>query len=63
MSVAYTGARVSKMAKRRLFVTTSPEFATSLLTQDACEEDAGYLAILAHRYTPLWPHGLGVENA
>jgi hypothetical protein len=53
------------MAKRRLFVFTSPEFTTSLHTQDAREEAAGYLATLAHRYTPLWPHGLGpgVENA
>jgi hypothetical protein len=51
------------MAKRRLSVTTSPEFTTSVHTQDTCEEDAGYLAILAHRYTPLWPHNLGVENA
>jgi hypothetical protein len=61
--MAYTGACVSKMAKRRLLVTTSSEFASSVHTQDACEEDAGYLATLAHRYTPLWPHSLGVENA
>ena len=51
--MAYTGARMSKMAKRRLWVTTAPEFETSLHTQDACEEDAGCVATLAHRYTPL----------
>ena len=56
--MAYAGARVLKMAKRRLHwqVPTSPEFATSLHTGDACEEDAGCLANLAHHYTPLWTH-------
>ena len=64
--MAYAGARVSTMAKRRLSVTTSPEFATSLHTPDAREEDAGCVATLADRYTPLWPdggHSRGVGNA
>jgi hypothetical protein len=65
--MAYAGACVSKIAKRRLQVklqvTTLPEFATSLHTGDACEEDAGCLANLAHRYAPLWTHSLAVGNA
>ena len=52
--MAYTGARVSKMAKRRLRALTSPESATSLHSREAsgCEGAAGYtsMATLAHRH-------------
>ena len=48
--VAHAGARVSKMAKRCFWVTTSPEFATLLHSQNTSEGDAGHLASLAHRH-------------
>jgi hypothetical protein len=41
------GARVPKMATPRFSITTSPEPANFVHTQNACEGDAGYLASLA----------------
>ena len=49
-SVVHAGARVSKMARRCFWVTTSPEFATSLHRQNTSEGDAVRLASLAHHH-------------
>ena len=47
--VANAGARVSKMARRRVWITASPESAAFLHGQEACEGDAGCLATLSYR--------------
>ena len=46
--MAHAGPRVSKMAKRCFWVTTSPEPATSLQSQNTSEGDAGRLATVAY---------------
>jgi hypothetical protein len=48
--VAPTGSRMSKMAERRLRVTTPPESASSLHSQEAREGETACLARLAHRH-------------
>ncbi len=40
------GARVSKMAVRRIWVAASPEYPTRLSSHNTCEGDAGHLATL-----------------
>jgi hypothetical protein len=57
--VAHAGARVPKMAKRCFWVTTSPESATLLQSQNTSEGDAGCLATLAHRHMGLWLRNVG----
>ncbi len=47
--VAYVGARVSKMARYRFSLTTSPKPATLLPRQNTSEGTAGHLATLADR--------------
>jgi hypothetical protein len=51
--VDYTCARVSKMARYRIWITMSPERATLLPSLEVCEGDAGYLATLTHRHMGL----------
>ena len=48
--VDYTCARMSKMARYRLWIPISLERVNHLQTLEVCEEDAGYLATLSHRY-------------
>ena len=57
--MVYACARISKMAMRCFWVTTSPEFATSLHSQNTGEEDTGRLATATHRHTGLWLRNLG----
>jgi hypothetical protein len=52
--MAYAGARVSKMAEPRFWVTTSLQTSTCLLSQATGEGDAGNLATLAYGHSPLW---------
>jgi hypothetical protein len=46
-----TRTRVPPVATRRIRLTTSPEPATCLHSQNARGEDAGYLASISHRLT------------
>jgi hypothetical protein len=49
--MAQAGARVSKMAKHRFWVTTLPVSPTLLQTRNTSEGDAELLATLAHRHS------------
>ena len=56
--MAYTGARVSKMANARVCVATSPESASCcLLSHNACKRNAGYLAIVSYSHTEVLANG------
>ena len=57
--VAYAGSRVSKMAKCCFWITTSPELATLLHSQEAREKDVRHLARLAHFRTALPSSNIG----
>jgi hypothetical protein len=48
-----TRASVPEMAKHRIWVATSPGLATLLLSHNACEEEAGYLAAVTHRHKAI----------
>jgi hypothetical protein len=52
--MADTGARVSTMAKRRLWIPTPPQFTTCLHGQNTCEGHAGCLARLPSFYSVPW---------
>ena len=61
--MAKAGTRVSKMARHRFSITTSPGPANLVYSPKTCEGDAGYLASLAFddmggRWSPAW----GMEN-
>jgi hypothetical protein len=45
--MAHAGARVPKVAKHRVCVTTQPRPTTSLHTKETSEDGAGYLASIA----------------
>ncbi len=49
--VAYTGTRLSKMAKRGVWVTTPPESSDCLHKQNPSEGDDGCLATLTYCHT------------
>ena len=53
--MAYTGARVSKMAKCRLWITTTLEYLPCLHGKEACKAGAGRLATLSDRRKAIWP--------
>jgi len=46
--MASSGARLPKMAERRIFIATAPGIATPLHRQDTGDGDARYLANLAY---------------
>jgi hypothetical protein len=47
--MAKFGARVPKMAMRRVFIPTPSRSAHLLLRQNSYKEDVGYMAGLSHR--------------
>ena len=49
-----SGARVPEVEIHRICSTTSPEPQTCLHQWNACEEDVGYLASIAHLHTDIW---------
>ncbi len=57
--MAFTGARVPEMENYYFGVTTLPESANFLHTENTREDDVGCLASLPHRPGRRFPHRIG----